>query len=231
MTQKMKVNGDRYPTDGSRSTYLQTRVSGQAAQYLEGWLQGAPDNEITYDEIMEQLTIAYTNRNAKQLARKEYQDTKQGSSDVASFLQRFRALAVQAGISEEDQLIDVYQRLNPHIQRSLALYEPKSIAVFIIDITALDRRLTEANAGIDSSTNKKNNSRKPATGLVETEETIKKVYTRGERAPDQPWHTCYACGTKGHKADICTASDEQKAAHRKARANKLSGKGQPSSQS
>jgi len=66
----------------------------------------------------------------------------------------------------------------------LALYEPKSIAIFIIDITALDRRLTEANAGIDSSTNKKNNSRKLATGLVETEETIKKVYTRGERAPD-----------------------------------------------
>jgi len=64
----------------------------------------------------------------------------------------------------------------------LALYEPKSIAIFIIDITTLDRRLTEANAGID--TNKKNNSRKPATGLVETEETIKKVYTRGERALD-----------------------------------------------
>jgi len=31
------------------------------------------------------------------------------------------------------------------------------MAVFIIDITALDRRLTEANAGIDTSTNKKNN--------------------------------------------------------------------------
>jgi len=60
------------------------------------------------------------------------------------------------------------------------------MAIFIIDVTALDRRLTEANAGIDSSTNKKNNSRKPATGLVETEETIKKVYTRGKRAPDQP---------------------------------------------
>jgi len=80
--------------------------------------------------------------------------------------------------------MDVCQRLNSYIQRSLALYEPKSIAIFIIDITALDYYLTEANAGIDTSTNKKNNSRKPATGLVETEETIKKVYTRGERAPD-----------------------------------------------
>jgi len=66
----------------------------------------------------------------------------------------------------------------------LVLYEPKSIAIFIIDITALDRRLTKANAGIDTSTNKKNNSRKPATGLVETEKTIKKVYIRGERSPD-----------------------------------------------
>jgi len=58
------------------------------------------------------------------------------------------------------------------------------MAIFIIDITTLDRRLTEANAGINTSTNKKNNSRKLATGLVETEETIKKVYTRGKRTLD-----------------------------------------------
>jgi len=58
------------------------------------------------------------------------------------------------------------------------------MAVFIIDITTLDYRLTEANAGINTSTNKKNNSRKPATGLVETEETTKKVYTRGKRTLD-----------------------------------------------
>jgi len=52
------------------------------------------------------------------------------------------------------------------------------IAIFIIELTALDRRLTEANASINTSSNKRNNnnSRKPATGETSTRNRFNRLF-------------------------------------------------------
>lgn len=220
MLQKMKVNGDRYADEQARSAYAQSRVNGQASQFLEAWLQ--ENEDCSANEILDRLEEIYADPNAKLVARKDYQAARQGKENVTTFLNRFRSLAVMAGISEQDQLLDVRERLSPYLQKNMGMYNADSMSRFILDVTSLDRRLTAAGVHQDNA---------PANGpgkrvrfaRTSSEEAVvptieKTTYTQREYAP-RPRNdsvTCYDCGRQGHiRGNDCNASQEEKDRYRK----------------
>jgi len=67
MTVKLEVNADRFPNDMAVAAYIQSRVGGQALEYLEAWLQATPD--LSSIAIIAKLEQVYADPAFKVLAR------------------------------------------------------------------------------------------------------------------------------------------------------------------
>jgi len=139
---------------------VQSRVSGQASKFIESWLQA--DDSLSSSDIIQKLESTYADPSFKTAARSQYHNLKQGTLDVTVFLHQFRSLAVQAGISKEDQLLDVRERLSYFLQRNIGIYNPSSMAQFMVDVQSLDRRLNAAGTtrpNNNSNSNQRGNYR------------------------------------------------------------------------
>ena len=91
---KLRDNGDRFPSENSKLTYVYGRTTGAAQAHLEPRYEyGAPNPFLTVDEVMAHLAAIYQNPMRQAIAQDGYYNLNQGRTELFSeFLTKFQHL-------------------------------------------------------------------------------------------------------------------------------------------
>ncbi|KAL1971411.1 hypothetical protein VTN31DRAFT_2343 [Thermomyces dupontii] len=104
MRNKLRENADHFPTESSKTAYVENRTDGDAARHIAPRMRDDhPERYQTAEEIFEHLSSIYVDPNKLQIAKDEYRDlVMRNGDDSHAFLTKFLHLAGEAQIPTSD---------------------------------------------------------------------------------------------------------------------------------
>ncbi|ERF73510.1 hypothetical protein EPUS_07715 [Endocarpon pusillum Z07020] len=189
MKMKFMVNAALFPTELSKVAYVQSRTGGNA--HIAN----------RFDSLFQQET-----------ARREYHYLQQRQQDLATFLRDFRRLSREAEVREEDQIMDLRDKVRDDLKQVIILRRYMSIQEMITDLTYADinsRRIALNQPAASASTPAKpsvSSTRQSASELTAKEE---RPVAKPRLPRDVSTVRCYRYKKLGHYIKDCPQAREQ----------------------
>lgn len=122
MRNKLGENADHFPTESSKTAYVENRTDGDAARHIAPRMRDDhPERYQTAEEIFEHLSSIYVDPNKLQIAKDEYRDlVMRNGDDSHAFLTKFLHLAGEAQIPTSDYRPDLLRKPSPSLKRMVA---------------------------------------------------------------------------------------------------------------
>jgi hypothetical protein len=209
MRDKLEINDDRFETERKKIAYASSRIGGVAATVMEPYLDRDSASLVrTLDGFFEKLQMRFGDPFLKKTARDEFRRLRQANREFQVFLGDFHRLAAEAGIHEEDQLLEMQDKINTELKQACIGWEPSSLASLIQKLQLASRQHTEirraeaakkarsallASAGTSSSSNAASQNKAGAAGSRRANSNL----------------ICYGCGEKGHIRPKCPKNPKQ----------------------
>jgi Zinc knuckle len=210
MKMKFMVNAALFPTELSKVAYVQSRTGGDARELLGSYFEDFERAQIS--EMFTDLANRFDSPFRQETARREYHYLRQKQQDLAAFLGDFRRLSREAEVREEDQIVDLRDKVRDDLKQVIILRRYATIQEMITDLTYADmnsRRIASNKSTVGASTPSKSsapNSRQPAGESVTKEE---KPVAKPRFQRDVSTIRCYRCEKMGHYVKDCPQTREQ----------------------
>lgn len=204
MKMKFLVNAALFPTELSKVAYIQSRTDGDARALLETYFEDFERAQIA--DMFADLKNRFDSPFRRETARREYHQLRQKQQELASFLGDFRRLAREADVREEDQIVDLRDKVRDDLKQVIVLRRYTAIQEMITDLTygeMNNRRISTGKPTTSASTvpAKSSGANKSSTSEATTKEEKSAVKPRGSW--DRTTVRCYGCGKFGHIAKEC----------------------------
>ena len=199
LSYKLEGNADRYPTPRSEFLYACSLLEGDAAELVRPLL----DKDIgSLPQLVSFLESTYGDPNRKATAQTRLANLKQGKRGFLSHFAEFRRLAVEAGLNEDAQILQLRVSLNPELQKSMVGCQvPDTITAYANVIATYDNDLRFLRSS--------NNAPRRTAHHPNTIEINKLDYTpagSAERERRRQKGLCFKCGSNKHISPNCKES-------------------------
>ena len=204
MKMKFLVNATLFPTELSKVAYIQSRTGGDARALLETYFEDFEEARIV--DMFADLANRFDSPFRRETARREYHQLRQKQQELASFLGEFRRLAREADVREEDQIVDLRDKVRDDLKQVIVLRRYTAIREMITDLTygeMNNRRITagKPTSNVSAAQPKSSGTTKPPTSEPTSKE--EKPVVRPRVPLDRSTVRCYGCGKFGHIAKEC----------------------------
>ena len=122
ISNKLRVNADRFATDVAKQAYIESRIGGEAADALTPYLRDThPEPIDTSAKLLSHLWKEYSDPNRTQVALAAFQKLSlANSTDFATFKNDFVRLAGELGRNKTEWKDEFHTRLTPTMKTALA---------------------------------------------------------------------------------------------------------------
>jgi Retrotransposon gag protein len=152
MKMKFLVNATLFPTELSKVAYVQSRTAGDLRALLETYFKDFKRTQLV--DMFADLASRFDSPFRKETARREYHQLRQKQQELASFLGDFRRLAREADVREEDQIVDLRDKVRDDLKQVIILRRYTTIQEMITDITYGEmnsRRISSGKSAVGST--------------------------------------------------------------------------------
>jgi hypothetical protein len=225
---KLEVNADHFDSETARMYYVYSCTEGDAQKHLYPRYQPrAADPFLNAQDMVQHLSMIFSNPNRVREARYEYQQLEMGKSQpFYEFKTQFLHLADEAQIPQTDRFDDLYDKLSLSLQAQLVSHRHSlqknfnSLCALANETDTDLKRLAERKAKeyplrvrTVNFSNKAQSDPPPRTSPASTP-FVRTVFETREKTPvtepprltpPQPTSlTCFNCGKPDHIARECT---------------------------
>ena len=114
------ANADHFPTEAQRMIYVQSRVGGNAVDYLAPRLRhNAIIRFTTAQQMLKCLEAVYGDSNQKKNFQNKYQNLQQGDRNFNTFWTKFQHLAANLNHNKATSIDDLVHKSHHIIQLQL----------------------------------------------------------------------------------------------------------------
>ncbi|THC86979.1 hypothetical protein EYZ11_013575 [Aspergillus tanneri] len=215
MKSKMAANADYYPTEVINITYVQSRLSGRAAEHAAPRFREDSGSQYrTADEIFDHLKSVFHDPNRKQNARRQLRDLRmKPSQKYHNFLAEFLRLAGESQLHQEDHKEELFEKVTEELRNLTTrdFYTTTSFneystaraqAYYTIQVNNEARRKdgkSSTNPGNSASTDATN----PKPTVKDTTSASRSGIPQEARIQLMKEGRCFNCKQPGHVARDC----------------------------
>lgn len=197
MRGKMEADADLMPTEALRMAYVQSRVGGDAMNYLVPRMsKDSPKAFETAEEILEYLERIFGDPYGQENAENKFRNLVQGEKDFATFWADFQHLLVGLDRDERTLISDLTWKLSDETEQQLTAVDKRPT-----DLLQYAERCRRVYQDIK---NAKSLEELDTYLLFRSERIINRCpVTSTENARLRKEDRCFVCKGQGHRAPKC----------------------------
>ena len=206
---KRKLETD-FSTDSetAKFNYMLTRLAGETGIAMSAFMQSTDEatkvNDV--DSLFKQLNERYESHFAKLNARNAYRTFRQYEKPFEEFLSKFKTLAADANISEEEQLLDFKTKLSSHLREITLTVNPTSLGTMIAEIRQVAYNMEDLMKVKRNQVKRTTTSPAVVTTSTSSTNTTTQASTPTTKASNHDWladQKCFNCQKLGHLSRNC----------------------------
>lgn len=203
--QYIQIEDKKFKNDEERIIWAMSYMpEGEAAQFGDNIYAEFFDNDknITFKEWIEKFKERFMSSNLKDDAMSELSVLKQGTETVDIYNAKFKALMIEAEISDGITVIDLYKKgLNRPLAERLYLMEvmPKTLEDWMSKASIFDNQWRRFNTE-RPTVRKPTITKKP---FFKRSGQNRAILTDKEKEEYRKEGKCFNCGKKGHRSFDC----------------------------
>jgi hypothetical protein len=205
VSQKLRVNADRYPTPAARLAYVSSRLSGPAYSQVLPHINSDGTCRLTdYPDILGILERAYGDPNRINNARTELLQLRQKNQEFSTFFAEFQRLALEGELAD-DALSTILDNAISRELRGMLMHNPpvsRELNSFAKHLQDLENRRRQYSSYPTTTTNPlvktqptlRTTSPAPPYSTVAARVTTEPMdLSNTRRRPDKETGNCFRC--------------------------------------